>query len=391
MPLSERSKPKLVMGLMSGTSVDGVDACAARMWMDGEQFHYEMVGTYSHPIPEVLRERLLLCMRNEPVLLEELCRLNTEVGLLFAEAALGLLAASGVSPKAVDCIGSHGQTLYHLPPVSGELGSTLQIGEPAIIAEKTGILTIADFRPSDMAAGGQGAPLVCFADQWLFQRPDEGRCVQNIGGIGNVTVLPPKGQGDVRAFDTGPGNMLIDGAVERLYQQPYDAEGKIASSGHVNRDLLGWLLGHPYLKQAPPKTTGREAFGQVYLNEALSRFSHLSSPDLIATFTFYTAQTIADAYQRFVFPDTQIGEVIIGGGGAYNTTLMQMLDQLLKTQCPDIQLKTHQDYGLNNKYKEALAFAMLAWAHLHQMPNNIPSCTGATHPVIMGKQVLPGG
>ena len=380
--------PKTVIGLMSGTSVDSVDACCARMERAADgRFQYEILGTHTEDIPPTLRQRLLDCMKNAPVSLKELCQLNTAVGELFGETARALLAKL---PKdvQVDAVASHGQTVYHLPPTGKEIGSTLQIGESAIIAEKTGLPVLADFRQADMAVGGQGAPLVPFADRLLFQTPDFARCVQNIGGIGNVTVLPP--QGDVFAFDTGPGNMLIDGAMEALYGQAYDASGQTAATGNVQQPMLSDLLAHPYLAMSPPKTTGREDFGKAYLQGVLAKFQPLLKQDIVATLTQYTAQTIADAYARFVFPKvSDVREVIVGGGGVENATLMRDLQAHLSKHQPGIQLKTHEDFGVPSKYKEALAFAMLGWAMLTGEPGNVPACTGARQPAILGKLTPP--
>jgi anhydro-N-acetylmuramic acid kinase len=380
---------------MSGTSVDAVDACLARLEFVNGQLHHEILATHSIDIPEDLRERLLRCMADKHMGLEELCALNVAVGALFAETAQGLIVNSGVNPSSIDCIGSHGQTIFHWPPTEpGKLGSTLQIGEPSIIAEKTGIYTIADFRPRDMAAGGQGAPLVCFADLLLFQDETIGRCIQNIGGIANVTVVPSRedqrqGNKPVIAFDTGPGNMLMDAAMQHFFQKPYDANGAIAAQGKINQELLQRLLSHPYLAMTPPKTTGREQFGLPFFKEVLAEFPNVSGEDWLATLTRFTAQSIADAYARFVFSTYSISDLVVGGGGAYNTTLMGMLNQCFQENGHSIAIKTHADFGIHDKYKEALAFAILAWASLLHRHNNIPECTGASHPVILGKHILP--
>lgn len=387
--LPENTRPLTVLGLMSGTSVDSVDACLALFQTTAGKLRFEILDTYTHDIPDSLREGLLACMENKPVLLADLCRLNVSVGTLFAEAVHGFCQATGRSVDAIDLIGSHGQTIYHLPPTENSPGSTLQIGEPSVIAEKTGITTVADFRPRDMAAGGQGAPLVCFADELLLRTSEAGRCIQNIGGIANVTVLPPVGQGAPMAFDTGPGNMLIDGAMAHFFRKPYDEDGRIAASGQVNPVLLAKLMAHPYLSQPPPKTTGRELFGKAFLTEVLTTSGAILPPDLIATLTHYTAKTIADAYQRFVLPAVSVRDVIIGGGGYANRTMMDTLSMLLTALDPQIRVRPHEDFGIPGKYKEALAFALLAWATAEGIPNNIPSCTGASRPVVMGK-VVPG-
>ena len=374
---------------MSGTSVDGIDACCAKFWVETGQLRFEILGTHTHKIPEDLVNRLLVCMTDRPVALAELCELNMLVGEEFAAATQGLLAAYSLKPETINAVGSHGQTLYHLPPGRAKVGGTLQIGEPSVIAERTGITTVADFRPRDMAAGGHGAPLVPFADVLLLQHPTQGRAIQNIGGIANVTVLPSVGQGDPFAFDTGPGNMLIDRLMWQRFELPYDAEGARAATGQVNERLLTQLQMHVYLEKAPPKTTGHEDFGYEYFRVLSSSFSGIKSKDILATMTFHTAKTIVDAYERFVFPKTEIAEVIIGGGGLYNRTMMGYLQTLLNQNGRSITLKSHEDYGIPSKFKEALAFAMLAWANLEGIPNNVPTCTGASRAVVMGKVISP--
>ncbi len=390
---SRTTRPLTVMGLMSGTSVDGVDACLARFALESTQLRYEILATHSQPMPADLRARLLRCMADKQIHLEDFCRLNIEVGTLFAETAWGLMQAHDIPASQIDAIGSHGQTLYHWPPSqSGQLGGTLQIGEPSLIAEKTGVLTIADFRPRDMAAGGHGAPLVCFADQWLFQHETTGRCIQNIGGIANVTVVPSLAEAQqkhlpVMAFDTGPGNMLMDAAMDHFFSKAYDADGAVAASGQVHAGLLAHLLSHPYLAQQPPKTTGRELFGAPYFQQLLSQFPEIAPADWVATLNRFTAASIADAYERFVFPRYAVSEVVVGGGGSFNPVLLENLRLLFAEKQQAITVKMHAHFGIPDQYKEALAFALLAWANLEGLPNNIPTCTGAQHPVIMGKRV----
>lgn len=385
----DNTQPLTVMGLMSGTSVDGVDACLAKLaWKNGS-FEYEIVATHSVEMPPELRERLLRCMGEKTIHLEELCRLNVAVGELFAETAAGLMKVNKILASEIDCIGSHGQTLYHWPPTeAGQLGGTLQIGEPSLIAEKTGVLTIADFRPRDMAAGGQGAPLVCFADQLLFQNDETGRCIQNIGGIANVTVVPARTvDAPIIAFDTGPGNMLMDAAMHHFFGKSYDADGAVASSGQVDETLLSRLMAQDYFKQAPPKTTGRELFGVPFFEKLLTEFPNLSAESWLATLNYFTAASIVDAYERFVFPVYQISEMVVGGGGSFNPVLLENLRTLFAGKKREIVVKTHADFGIPDQYKEALAFGILAWASLLGRTNNLPSCTGATHPVVMGKHV----
>lgn len=392
---AESIQPLKIIGLMSGTSVDGVDACCVELAMVAGRLEQTVLATHSKDIPEDLRTRLLTAMAEKTVHLQELCALNVAVGELFADAALELMRQNDLPASELACIGSHGQTLYHWPPAEGRLGGTLQIGEPSIIAERTGVRVIADFRPRDMAAGGHGAPLVCFADVLLFQDEHVGRCVQNIGGIANVTVIPPRklqreNGVPVIAFDTGPGNMLMDAATQRFFDQPYDPGGELAGRGRIFYPLLKELLSHPYFQEPPPKTTGRELFGAPFLERLLhhAEYSQLPPADWLATLNMFTAQSIAEAYERFVFPHAPVDEVIIGGGGVYNATLLANLRQLFKEKGRTLTVNTHADLGIHDKYKEALAFAVLAWASLMQRPNNIPTCTGARHNVIMGKHVF---
>lgn len=388
--MSGKSQPLAVMGLMSGTSVDGVDACLARFWEENGQVRYEITATYSHEMPDSLRSRLLQCMADKQVHLEELCALNVAVGELLAEAALGLLKTHNISPKDVAAIGSHGQTLYHWPPREADkLGGTLQIGEPSIIAEKIGIPVVADFRPRDMAAGGQGAPLVCFADLALLQHDTLDRAVQNIGGIANVTVLPSRQAKTlpVIAFDTGPGNMLMDAAMAFFYGKNFDADGAVAASDEVDAALLQHLMQHPYLREKPPKTTGREEFGEPLFHALRTEFN-LPPANWVSTLNHFTAQSIVEAYEQFIFPHYRITEMVVGGGGVKNATLLTRMGELFRQKGRHVAIKTHADFGIPDQYKEALAFALLAWKRLRNEPSNLPDCTGAQHPVVMGKLVI---
>ena len=395
------------MGLMSGTSVDGVDACLARFWEADGQVRHEIIAVYSREIPDALRNRLLSVMAEQTVSLADLCALNLAVGKLFAETAMGLLEQFRIPADAIAAIGSHGQTLYHAPPVPsswgapGALGGTLQIGEPSLIAERTGIPVVADFRPRDMAAGGQGAPLVCFADRVLFGHDTLSRAVQNIGGIANVTMLPSalpsalpsdteqRTRGTaVIAFDTGPGNMLMDVAMRHFYGKTHDAGGDTAFSGTVHEALLDRLMAHPYLRQKPPKTTGREDFGDPFFHRLKEAFPNVAAADWVATLNRYTAQSIVDAYEHFLFPGYTLSEMIVGGGGIKNACLLANLRRLFQENRRSVVIKTHADFGIPDQYKEALAFALLAWKNLLGEPNTLPSCTGASHPVVMGKRMV---
>ncbi|MBK8189852.1 MAG: anhydro-N-acetylmuramic acid kinase [Vampirovibrionales bacterium] len=385
-------EPLVALGLMSGTSADAIDACAARFCLgqDG-RLSWEILATATRPFEDDLRARLLRLLEDTPASASEFCALNAELGEAFAQAALAAMAAGGLRAQDIDVIGSHGQTLAHMPPGSASVSGTLQLAEPAIIAARTSILTIADFRQADMAAGGHGAPLVPLADRWLFQQPDSGCAMQNIGGVGNVTLLPPKNAGrPIRAFDTGPGNLLIDAAMRRLFDASMDRDGTIAASGACCQSLLSALNAHPavraFLDAAPPKSTGRDLFNEALLESALSACGDASAADIIATLTAFTAQTIADSLARWgADPAEDIRTLIIGGGGAKNPTLMRFLDSRLRAFGRPIALKTHADYGIPNAYKEALAFALLAWASLCGAAGAVPSCTGARYGALLGK------
>jgi anhydro-N-acetylmuramic acid kinase len=319
----------------------------------------------------------------------QICELNFLLGERFAEAALEVIRKANLRRGQIAAIGSHGQTIHHLP--NARTPSTLQIGEPAVIAERTGITTIADFRVRDMAAGGQGAPLVPFADWALFTDDFRPRIVQNIGGIANLTFLPPRAKLEhVIAFDTGPGNMVLDAVVFALShgRQSYDKDGRWAARGKVSRELVAEIMSHPFLKRRPPKTTGREEFGEPFVRSILAsaRRMRLRAEDTVATTTAFTALSIAKAYEWFVFPRLNHAsrnklQIILGGGGAKNTTLRRML----KERVDEAEFNTHEDFGIANSAKEALAFAILAGETLAGRPGNVPGATGAGNAVVLGK------
>lgn len=322
--------------------------------------------------------------------LEEVCLLNTSLGEIFAEAVLRLLKVSGLSKGDVDLIGSHGQTIWHCPDAKSLWGTnsagTLQLGEPSVIALRTGIPVVADFRTADLAVGGQGAPLVSFADAVLFGQDHKATGVLNIGGIANLTAINDHGKA-VSAFDTGPGNMLIDRACQLYFDCEFDEDGKIAASGQVIEPWLKELLAHPYFKRQPPKTTGRELFGFNYFAEVVVPYverEKVSKSDVIKTLTAFTAFSIANGYKDFVKPKTQIERLVLGGGGTFNSELVR----LLKDYWPnEVNVARHEDFGISTKYKEALLFALLAYTTFFGIHNNVPICTGASRPVCLGKLV----
>jgi anhydro-N-acetylmuramic acid kinase len=380
-----------VVGLMSGTSADGVDAAVCAISGSGKSTQVRLLHFTCQPYDAEVRAEVLAVSQPPAGTVDRLCRLHYVLGEVFAQAALAALRGAGLSPADAHLIASHGQTVHHLPaadPLGRWLArSTLQLGEPAVIAQRTGVLTVANFRAADIAAGGQGAPLVPYADWVLLGDPQHDRAVQNIGGIANVTFLPAGGSlAEVVAFDTGPGNMLLDGAVRHFSggARSYDTGGALAATGTPHPELLAWLMAHPFLAQPPPRSTGREAFGSEYLAAILAQAAarRLSEPDLLATLTAFTAASIADAYRRWL--PRLPAEVILGGGGTHNATLRRMLAAAL----PGVALRTHADFGIPDDAKEAIAFALLGNEALLGVPANVPGATGA-RPAILGQICFP--
>jgi len=376
----------LSIGLMSGTSADGVDAALVEISGAPPDLAVREIAFLTQPYDDATRAAVLgLCRPDAPLL--ALGRVHVLLGHRFAKAALAVLAQANVAPTGVGLIGSHGQTVYHAP--DGDPPFTLQLGDPAVIAARTGIPTVADFRAADVAAGGQGAPLVPYPDWLMWRHPTRTRALQNIGGIGNVTYLPAGGGPEsVVAFDTGPGNVLIDSVAARASGGTwrYDQDGTLAAQGHVDETLLAHLLEHPYLRQPPPKSTGRETFGAGFAADLWERTQArgLNPADLAATVTAFTAASIADAYQRWLPapPD----ELFLCGGGADNPTLVRVLRERLTRVFGDaVPIVRHYDEtGYSSGAKEAVAFAILAYETWHGRPGNLPQVTGASHPVILG-------
>jgi anhydro-N-acetylmuramic acid kinase len=395
------AKPqRTVLGLMSGTSVDGIDAALVEIEGHGASprdraERVRLLAFATYPFPAALRERVFRLFDPATARIDEICQLDFLLGELFAAAAHALLRDNGRTPASVDLLGTAGQTVWHAPePVVAELStgwsgdilmtrSTLAIGQSAVIAERMGILTVGDLRARDVAAGGQGAPLTAYADWVLLGHPTLGRCVQNVGGIGNVTYLPPGAErGDVMAFDTGPGNMVIDGVTEAVTggRQGYDRDGELAAAGRVQPALLESWLDEPYFGQPPPKTTGRELFGVPFVRRALAEGSGLTAEDLVATVTALTAESIARAYRQFVAPRGPLDEVIVGGGGAKNPTLLAML----RARLPGIPVVTHEERGIDSRAKEAMAIAVIANDAIAGLDTNLPGATGG-RPTVLGK------
>ena len=376
---------RLVVGLMSGTSLDGVDAALVRVSGSRRDTAVTLISFVTLPFPDDLRARVLAVGHGEGNA-EAVSRLNFALGALFADATEAVIREAKFSAGDVDLVASHGQTISHTAGMAP--GATLQIGEPAVIAQRLNAPVVSDFRTADVALGGQGAPLVPYADWCLLTDATRARAVQNIGGIGNVTFLPPNAAPDqVVGFDTGPGNLLIDRATQWATADRFrfDQDAHLARQGRVCEDLLAWLQTHPFLAQSPPKSAGREEFGDAFWQAVADRVDARNCRpfDVLATLTAFTAATIADAYRTFLpsFPD----EVILGGGGARNPLLVEML----RARLAPARVLTHEAVGLNGDAKEAVAFAVLANETLLGNPSNLPSVTGASRPAVLGKLTLP--
>ncbi|WP_447973743.1 anhydro-N-acetylmuramic acid kinase [Nitrospira sp. Kam-Ns4a] len=380
-----------VIGLMSGTSGDGVDAALVSIEGTGHDLKVAPLASLTLRYPPALRQRLLAAAAGGTV--AEVCHLNAVLGEWFARAARRVAARAGLRLADVHLIGSHGQTIHHLPnqvrePGVGWVRSTLQIAEPAVIAERTGLTTVADFRQRDLAAGGQGAPLTPYVHYLLFRDPGRSRLIVNLGGISNVTYLPAGGAlTDVLAFDTGPGNMVLDALVHRLTggRQTMDRDGRRAGRGRVDAELLATLLAHPFLRRRPPKSTGREEFGEPFLRRlvALQRRRRRPGPDILATCALFTAMTVGGARRWLPGP---LDEVIVGGGGARNRTVMADLAAVFAPT----PVAPFERLGWDSKAFEAVAFAVLAYQTIREHCANVPAATGAAHPVLLGK-IVPAG
>ena len=360
---------------MSGTSCDSIDAGLCEVYPD---MSVKLIHGINYKYPEHIRAKIFQIFRGETSI-KDICQINFAIGKCFANACKVIIGEFGKP----DFISSHGQTIYHYPFDEKldniSLKSTLQIGESSIIAQETGCMTISNFRESDIAQNGQGAPLVCFADEKWFKNKKKNFAIQNIGGISNVTVVSQ--DFETFGFDTGLGNIMIDYCMNKFFSKPYDKNGEIAASGIISDTWLECLLQDEYYFMDPPKSTGREYFSPKYIENAL-KFAPEDPKDIIATVTALTAKTIADSYERFIYPNVGIHEAVICGGGAYNKTLMKFIRKYLP---PYIDLKTCEDYGISNNFKEVMAFALLGYCTYYGIPNNLPCCTGAKKRVVMGK------
>lgn len=378
---SIRRPERICVGLLSGTSVDAAEAVVCRIRGSGGSARLRLLSHVSVPFPEALIQRILGAQRAE-----DICQLNFELGEAFAAAAKKALRRARLTPGKVDLIGSHGQTLAHLPRGVGRIPSTLQVGEASVIAQRTGIPTVSDFRVADMAAGGEGAPLVPYADWVMFRKPGAWRGLLNVGGIANLSVVGSRLE-DTLAFDTGPGNMMLDVVTRRITRgaMAYDKDGQLAARGKVDPTLLAALLRHPFLRKKPPKSTGREMFGEAFVEPLWKK--HGRAPlNLLATLTAFTVESIARAFETSVFPTRPIEALYVSGGGARNPLLLGGLHRRLSP----LPVKTLDTLGFPEGAKEAACFALLASEWLSGQPQNVPVVTGAKRPVVLGKLSLQG-
>jgi anhydro-N-acetylmuramic acid kinase len=384
----------VVAGVMSGTSADGIDVAVVRLAAHPHG-RFELIGHAEYPYPKKVRAAVLAAMNASQANVADLARLNFLLGELYSEA---VLATEQQFRVKVNLVGCHGQTLYHQGEpqrfLVRKLTATWQTGESAIIAARVDAPVVSDFRPADMAAGGKGAPLVPFLDYLLFRDARVGRIVQNIGGIANLTAIPAgAAASDVIAFDTGPGNMVIDAVTEDLFRQPFDRGGKIAASGKVLDKVIGKFLQRDFFKSNPPKTAGREEFGREFVRDFLRSCRGSRKQDVVATATALTANSIADAVRRFVIKNSNVAkkkafhEMILSGGGAKNATLVSMLT--IELAPLEVRLRFSDEFGLPSAAKEAVAFAVLAHETWHRRTSNVPSATGASRAVVLGKISYP--
>ena len=378
--LMDRTTDKtLAIGLMSGTSLDGIDAALVEIIDRDGKIEINLIAGHTYPYSHDLRTAILAVCAGAPRSLQQICELDDRIAESFAKAAIAIMNEGDRRP---DLIGSHGQTVFHRPPSSIQMGYTVQLGRGAMIAELTGIKTVSDFRVADIEAGGHGAPLVSMVDALLLSHPTKHRVCQNIGGISNLTYLPPNAtehQDQVFGFDNAPGNMLIDMTTQRLCGEFFDRDGAMARQGKPDLRVIEKWLEQEFFVTAPPKSTGRELFSADYLEKCFSECQDLTTYDMLATLTEFTARAIAQSYRDFlpVFPD----QVIVSGGGGRNCYLMERLQDLL---APAVVMRT-DDLGINSDSKEAIAFAVLGYLRIKERFGNLPNVTGAKRSVLLGK------
>jgi len=385
-----KKRTKLVVGLMSGTSADGIDAVVVEIRGNGERTRLRQRAFQTFAFPAGFKAFLLKNSDARTARLDDVARLNVLLGMLFADAARRIVRRAGVRLTDIDLIGSHGQTIQHLPGkrrlFGKDVGATLQIGSPSVIAKHTGVVTVGDFRLGDIAVGGNGAPLVPYFDYVMFRSANLTRALLNIGGIANLTVLPRRCTvNDVRAFDTGPGNMIIDGLMRKWFRRPYDTSGALASRGQLIPELLRWLMSHPYLKEKPPKSTGREVFGEALIRKIVQRSKRQRKQDVVATVSEFTALSVYEGYLRFVGPAAKLDGLLASGGGARNTYIMERLRRYFYP----VPVMPVKEPGFTSDSKEAVCFAVLANETVAENPANVPRATGARSASVLGTVCLP--
>ncbi|MFG6147792.1 anhydro-N-acetylmuramic acid kinase [Halobacillus sp. B23F22_1] len=376
------------IGLMSGTSLDGIDAVLVESVYNEEGLPFRIIESLTKSYDEEIYESIMRICDPETAKIEEVSAMNMYLGKKFADVVHQLLQKAKMKPEDIHFISSHGQTIFHQPLAgqkSYELKNTFQIGDLSVLSEETGIAVVGDFRTADMAVGGQGAPLVSYLDYLMFGRDGKARALQNIGGIGNVTYIPSNGDVSCTlSFDTGPGNMVIDAVVHSITngKWSYDHEGKLARKGNIDKELLSQLMDHEYFQSPLPKTTGRELFGQSFAARMMEDFKHIAEEDLVTTVSEWTVESIVKGYRDFIEVDgVHLDEVIIGGGGSYNLYILERLQQKMQ----HLKVRTIDDFGVPSSFKEALAFAVMGYQTIIGKENQIPSATGAERSVIMGK------
>ncbi|HEX2328934.1 MAG TPA: anhydro-N-acetylmuramic acid kinase [Candidatus Angelobacter sp.] len=375
----------IVAGVMSGTSADGIDVALVNI-SGSEPLALKLLAHHHFPYPARVRQAVLAAMNATRASVADLSRLNFVLGELYADAVSKALQKSGTTN--LELVGCHGQTIYHQGEaaryLSRKVACTWQTGEGSVIAARLRVPVVSDFRPADMAAGGKGAPLVPFLDFALFRDASAGRIVQNIGGIANLSVIPADARlEDVLAFDTGPGNMVMDQLMQKLFDKSYDRNGAVAARGKVMEPVLREILRRPFFRKSPPKTAGREEFGREFAAEFLRSCKRASKEDVMTTATALTAYSIIDAIRRFALSRGEFRDYIVSGGGTQNRTLMRMLSENVGPL--GLTLRTTDDLGIPSQAKEAVAFAVLAYETWHHRPANIPSATGAKRAAVLGK------
>lgn len=385
-----KKKKKIVVGLMSGTSVDGVDTAIVEISNNGFRTKIKQIAFDCHKYPSKLKQFILKNSDPATARLDEIAKLNFLLGRYFADAVIKTCKRYNITISNVDLIGSHGQTIFHSPKKSKLFGksifATMQIADPSVIAKLTGITTVGDFRIADIAVGGTGAPLVPYFDFVFFKSKNKNIGVLNIGGIANITVIPKNATlENIFAFDTGPGNMMLDYMARKFFNLQYDKNGKIAASGEINYNLLNYLMHHKYLRIKPPKSCGREIFGENFIKEILSKYKNTSKEDILTTFTEFVAKSIYNSYENFIKSTVILDEIIVSGGGIHNNYLINSLQNYFRP----VAIKKLESLGYSSDAKEAICFAFLANETINSNTGNIPGATGANKKTILGKICLP--